>query len=453
MEEDTSMVDPVDPTSLEYLELRKVMVSRLQEINVMRNALATSTTTKLAFQRLPNHMRRRNMSLHVKRLPRNLREIHANQMKKSGIPPKRRKPSAKYRRRAYNLRRDYRRRQQRCKWLNTHIWHAKRFHMIERWGYKIPNRPCDRAFRACFRATKSHCLLQDISYISCIEIRGNCDQLVKKFQHLTNKSTGFSIAAKAFIRGNREGTITLFQYEENKTPTQAIGSVYYQWEPVKIETEKTRSLWIWIHAAFYNETLESLIKCFEFSINSMETESKQTIPSYINSRGVEMKELRTVLNRFRLTGPLSNAIVQNCFKKYENSSYEVANLENYSPNWQIINSITSPSDLSPHIILSVVIDDPRMNFPKKRTKALPLNENIDYDYYDLPESVASNPLWTEERSIFNSNKTPNVEINKMRHELLVPGSDLPEKAPVPVILVQRPGKRANDHNGLYKKRK
>jgi hypothetical protein len=40
------------------------------------------------------------------------------------------------------------------------LWHAKRFHMTERWGYKLADFPNDKSFRACYRATANHCLLQ-----------------------------------------------------------------------------------------------------------------------------------------------------------------------------------------------------------------------------------------------------------------------------------------------------
>lgn len=434
MEEDKSLNLP--PTKL-YLP--SVVAARLNEIKIMKNSLATSTSTKLAFQKLPIHMRRRNMSYNIKRLPRSLRKIHSSQMNKSGKQMKKHRPNSKYRRRPYNRRNDYMRRQQKHKWLNTHIWHAKRFHMIERWGYKIPDRPCDKAFRACFRATKSHCLVQDISYISCIEVRGNYELIIDKFQYITNKNTGFSIAAKAYLKGNREGNITLFEYDE-QIPTKPIGLVYYQWEPT---LQQTRSLWLWVHVAFYNEAFETLLKCFDFKLKSLEMNKL-----YINNVGIELKELRNELNRFRLTGPLSNAILQNCFKMYEDTKNEIENSSELTANWRIINGVTRSTELSPHIILSLIIQDPRLNFPKKRTKALPVSENLVETVYDLPENVPFNPLWTDKRIVFNSNKVPIMEINKMRQKLLVPGSDLNETgAPVPVILIQRPGKRSSDHIG------
>lgn len=58
------------------LDLLKFSAARSREIRMMKKALSTSSGAKLAFQKLPKHMRRRTMSHNVKRLPRRLREIH-----------------------------------------------------------------------------------------------------------------------------------------------------------------------------------------------------------------------------------------------------------------------------------------------------------------------------------------------------------------------------------------
>ncbi len=55
---------------------------------------------------------------------------------------------------------EYNRRQRKHKWLETHIWHAKRFHMVDLWGYRVPDLPNDKGFRACYRAAANGCLLQ-----------------------------------------------------------------------------------------------------------------------------------------------------------------------------------------------------------------------------------------------------------------------------------------------------
>lgn len=68
--------------------------------------------------------------------------------------------SRKARRRHGNLLLEFNRRQRKNIWLETHIWHAKRFHMVKKWGYCLGDRPTYKCYRPCYRAMSSHCLLQ-----------------------------------------------------------------------------------------------------------------------------------------------------------------------------------------------------------------------------------------------------------------------------------------------------
>lgn len=55
-------------------------------------------------------------------------------------------------------------RQKEFVWLPTHIWHAKRFHMMKNWGYQIPFSPNQKCFRATSRTAKQGCLAYETSY-------------------------------------------------------------------------------------------------------------------------------------------------------------------------------------------------------------------------------------------------------------------------------------------------
>ncbi|KAL3281053.1 hypothetical protein HHI36_004277 [Cryptolaemus montrouzieri] len=427
------------------LEISKFSYARSKEIEVMRKSLASAgSSTKLAFQKLPRHMRRRAMSHNPKRLPRRLREIHLNQMKKSGIPPKLKRPSRKYRRKPRNLLEQYTRRQSKIKWLTTHIWHAKRFHMIEKWGYKLPERPCDKAFTACYRATKNHCLLQDISYFQCVEISGKYELIIEQLKKITNEGTGLSIGSRVYAKGCREGRTTLYEYGSDlKKP---IGIVEFLW---RFKCDQSDKLWIWIHAAFYEESFTTLLN--SFGIEKSEKEQ------YVNEATlIKVRELRTELNRFRLSGTLSNSVIQNCFKIYDTTSFlsewfkefykseqeMVIHQNNY---WNDLKSITSTNILPPHIILPVIVYDPRLNAPRIRTKSEHVFGNNGMQNFEVPKSGVS-PLWDEDlRKIINSSKVSNSEVAKLRSSILVPATDLTQLGyPVPIILIQKPGNRVDN---------
>lgn len=79
------------------------------------------------------------------------------------------------------------------RWLGTHLYHVKRFHMFNIWGYRLPLTPTLKSFRASFRAARQKVTLHDASYISTIELLGNYDHLVAVLGLMT---AGGSIAGE-----------------------------------------------------------------------------------------------------------------------------------------------------------------------------------------------------------------------------------------------------------------
>ncbi|CAG2237627.1 POP1 [Mytilus edulis] len=137
--------------------------SRANEIEALAEEIKKNTGARKVFQSLPIHMRRRAMSHNIKRLPRRLQNIARKEYDKITSNPKR--PSRRHRRRPKNLLEEYQRRQRKHIWLETHIWHAKRFKMEDRWGYRIPLHSTDKSIKACYRATQNYCQIQVNVYI------------------------------------------------------------------------------------------------------------------------------------------------------------------------------------------------------------------------------------------------------------------------------------------------
>lgn len=426
------------------IRLMRFTAARCKEIQALKQSLSSSKGGKLAFQKLPIHMRRRVMSHNAKRLPRRLRETHMNQLKKSGLGGNHKRPCRKYRRRPKNLLSEYARRQKKCKWLETHIWHAKRFHMTERWGFKLPQSPCDKAFRACYSASAKHCLLEDISYVGCIEINAQEKHIIDSFSKICDRNVNLSIGAKCFINGLRQGELTLFS---NGVP---LGVVNFHWMP-KIIEESCRKIWIWVHAAYFNLVFKTLINLFDVKLESDGN-------YYKNQKGdVSLYDLRFDLNRFRLTGPLSHAILQKCLLPADLSKKSDDWMKDYLDDshcnifskqaeyWRSIKSISAPSELSPHIIIGLIASDPRYNLPKKRTKALIENTEIPSSktLESIPNKLSFSPIWEKMiRSFVKEKKISNFDICEARRQLLVPGTDMGFTAmPVPYLIIQRPGNR------------
>ena len=75
------------------------------------------------------------------------------------------------------------------KWLETHLWHTKRMHMENMWGYRLVGtyfcspfhslepgvqamQPTEKSFRPSHRASVHGSILHDASYFGLIELKG-----------------------------------------------------------------------------------------------------------------------------------------------------------------------------------------------------------------------------------------------------------------------------------------
>ncbi|KAL0270630.1 UNVERIFIED_CONTAM: hypothetical protein PYX00_007976 [Menopon gallinae] len=516
------------------VNIQEFFKDRVEEIVMLTEALKESPFRGQVFQRLPKHMRRRQMSHHIKRLPRRLR----NTLAKEEPPTVPKRPSRKYRRRPSNLLSEYNRRQRNNIWLETHIWHAKRFHMTKKWGYVLADKCSSKSFRACYRATTKHCFLTDMSYYNCIELTGSENRLLEGLQQCVSSDCGLTFAAKMYINGSREGSVTLFH--PNSYPFGVIGQVSFLWKPIE-EKDKNRTIWIFTHTMYHNEIIDVFQSLFNLeeikkteSVNGIEEKIKNLrtekipagknkeimklesrnvpfyeTPKYANNDGsVVMHLLKDTINRFRLSGPLSLAVISSAFQcnaldvytRKENESSAKAGKRSYPQSFgenaepakriksetdvvenipQENNSVwwrrfydnefckkclesqetfykelmkfSSPSDLPPKIVFSLVVRDPRLTIPTKRTKstsdiqaAPPLCTAVD-------STVCNSPLWRPEiRDVVSRKKLTTSQINEARSRLIVPGSDVckfledNKQERIPLIVIQRPGIDATD---------
>ncbi|CRK86886.1 CLUMA_CG000711, isoform A [Clunio marinus] len=441
------------------------VAARIRELRKLYNDITTTKSEMLVHQMLPNHMRRRAMSHNPKRLPLKYRQIHMNQMSKSGPNVKKSRPSRKYRRKPSNLMKEYERRTKKFKWLETHIWHAKRFHMKELWGYKIPFVTTDKRYRANYKAAANHCLVHDLSFFGGIEISGNFDYLGEKFELMTSKDCGLTLMAKCYQKGCREGHIDLFKI--NQYPYGALARVSFMWKPSSDKLRRT--LWMFVHPTAYQEVLEELVSLFELQNVSHDERSSdpkittkndsfQRNPKYKNEENsIEVIELRDTLNRFRLTGPYSNAVIHKSLKPCCDSgmsqwmeSFVTEDeqwkeiLENQEKIWKTM-EFNSPSEFSPFAVIGLNIVDPRTNRPAKRENSKFEQSHVSDLFVDALENISQSPIWNKEfRDNITKSMMTTAELQKLRNQKqLVPGTasifETKLLQPVPILLIQRPG--------------
>ena len=69
------------------------------------------------------------------------------------------KPCRRKRHKPYKLEAEYRSRQCDKAWLETHIWHTKRMHMVDKWSYRLAEHCNDKGVRATYRYLRHGCLV------------------------------------------------------------------------------------------------------------------------------------------------------------------------------------------------------------------------------------------------------------------------------------------------------
>ncbi|XP_067393163.1 ribonucleases P/MRP protein subunit POP1 isoform X1 [Emydura macquarii macquarii] len=507
-----------------YVTVSTFAQARAAEINAMLKAVTQKSSNSLVFQTLPRHMRRRAMSHNIKRLPRRLREIARKEAEKAVHQKKEHSKSKcrKARRRHINLVVEFNRRQKKNIWLETHIWHAKRFHMVKKWGYCLGDRPTTKSYRACYRAMTKHCLLQDLSYYCCLELSGKEEELLKVLARMCSIDTGPTFAAVPCLSGRFQGALVL--YRADRYPEDMLGPITFIWKPKDGSdiTSEMRQLWIWTHPSLKQDILTELkavFQCFEpvetcspEPIVTLLQEEKQTavamsvgkkrkrkdnegekavpvkkiigdgtrvpLQSYrwtSQTTGIVISDLTMEILRYRLIGPLSHCVLTETLKTASVQT-EMAGAEMEFNNWwvencknsekvslnqrqeaifELLQGVSSPSEIPAGTILGLTVGDPRVNLPKKRSKAMPNpekyqdNEKVRQLLLEgVPVECAHSFIWDQTicKNV-TENKISEQDLNHMRSELLVPGSQLdlgPRESKIPILLVQQPGKVAGE---------
>ncbi|KAI6184193.1 Ribonuclease P/MRP protein subunit POP1 containing protein [Aphelenchoides bicaudatus] len=155
----------IDPSALVLKRLNQVS----DLVDVIRHG-GRDHNPKTSMQRLPKHMRRRAMSHNIKRLPRKYRMFAVKELAKRKARKK--TPDRYVRRRPRNLQKEYAKRSnQGNRWLQTHIWHAKRFEMIKLWNFKVPLRCYQQGVRPFMKNARDNAVMFDDSYCRMLRFR------------------------------------------------------------------------------------------------------------------------------------------------------------------------------------------------------------------------------------------------------------------------------------------
>ncbi|KAJ3371909.1 hypothetical protein GGF31_002570 [Allomyces arbusculus] len=414
-----SVTSSVAPSTfvLRTLNVEKYAEARRFEISAMTNVMkkATEMAKSRAFQKVPRFLRRRAASHNPKKIPVRLRDRAIQELANDPITPKKRKP------RAFRLKRrtPFARRQARNgTWLETHLWHVKRFHMRALWGRKVPYTPTQKGARSFFRASQHATTAFDHSYHCQYEFRGPKEDIAAVLAKITDP-LGPRVRAARYASGKRMVEVVLF--DPTKTyPAGMLGPATCLWRPAAAETDVAmRQLWLWTHPAIENAFVSS-------------------VASAISSLGlttVHVEQLDEV-GRLALRGPKSLGLL-----------HSVLTLADSNPTtrpahsiWRSLSGTTDASPLPTGAVLGLQVWDPRLAYPPRR----PTYSRTDADRARAQTVLettwssdsAQSSLWDPSvRTAVRRSKPREHDLNTRRRANLVPGTRL---SPIRTIDVSFP---------------
>ncbi|WOK97407.1 ribonucleases P/MRP protein subunit POP1-like [Canna indica] len=228
--------------------------------------------------------------------------------------------------------------------LRTHLWHAKRFRMVKRWGFYLPLglHGRGRGSRAVLRWSKRGALVHDASYCLPIQIEGPEEYIVAILRLVL-----FPLSPTPSSGAYYENSML---YYVGAPVSKFIAPIIYMWRPLSGDDHITvvkdgvfnnssiRKLWIWIHAAAYDEGFDVLN----------------------NACQMQMHEFGANVNCITLQGQIARLDVMGS-KATDMLKKILHPVPQSSTNPQIRKSLvlSHAEKLPSHSILSLTVSDPR----------------------------------------------------------------------------------------------
>ncbi|KAJ8080661.1 Ribonucleases P/MRP protein subunit pop1 [Marasmius tenuissimus] len=430
------------------IDVEKFAESRAYEINAMQSAMksASSSSTHRAWQVLPRHLRRRAASHDPRRVPVRLRakaKAEMDPVKKKALGrslPKLGKSKRLARSEALL------KRQRDKRWLETHIWHAKRMHMDNMWGYRLAVTPTEKSFRPSHRASYHHAILHDASYMGLIEMKGP-EEVLKTILGMLCDCQGVSPTSKRFTGGSR--ALDTDFYEPGMYPFKLIGPVTIMWRPPPPQQEQApdpkqktgkqkgkgkskekepsveaKTAWIRCHPGLFDDVFSALRTATSLTLCGMlETE-------------VELADLRGAISMLEVMGPKASQVMKGAL-----SPVMEGKEEEFKTFWNVLGNLQTPGTLPRNMVVGFTVQDPRLKFPPKNA-SIQFSSPTTSNTFTYPTSaLARSTLWDESaRMKLRQPRFKKKDLDERRARNIVPGkplSALRQDDRVPVILIQR----------------
>ncbi|KAL5512825.1 hypothetical protein ACEPAG_3091 [Sanghuangporus baumii] len=431
------------------IDVEKFAEIRGYEINAMKQTMdnVASAGTQRVWQSLPRHLRRRAASHDVRYVPARLRQKARAEMDSSAKPSSKKRLPRRGKSKVLTRTEEFLKRQQDKSWLETHIWHAKRMHMENMWGYRLAKTPTEKAFRPSHRASVHGCILHDASYEAIIELNG-AEHVLKEILARCSDPQTVSPCAVRFTNGSR--VCYTHMYKPWSYPFDLVGPIEVLWKTstssspqVQSESSKKednqrqkasiRTIWVRCHPIIYDAAVSTITYCVQAYLQGAQSTSKKDI-------NIEVADLRDQFNIFELVGPKSSQVIRGALSPVKNEERE-----EFKKFWKALGQLQTAGSAPRGMVVGMKVLDPRLNFPPKNTK-IHLNTNSK-ENTSLPAGLwpiaklAESELWDSDvrvRLCIPRFKKKDIDSRKSKH--LVPGSELNplrQDNRVPLLLIQR----------------
>ncbi|KAF4617537.1 hypothetical protein D9613_005911 [Agrocybe pediades] len=429
------------------IDVEKFVEARQFEINAMHKAMktASASSTHRVWQTLPRHLRRRAASHDVRRVPLKLRDRARAEMdplrkKAAGnIPPRSKKGKEK------NRTETLLKRQRDKSWLETHIWHAKRMHMENLWGYRLAISPTEKSYRPSYRASIHGSILHDASYYSLLEIKGKKESAIQAMLDMCCDPQGPGPSSKRWSPGSR--VLETHLYKIGSYPYDLIAPVTILWRPVQkevppsgkqstqpIDTQQQsdiRTVWLRFHPSAQSIVVETLK-----AAASRALEAHRNLHGDLEPANVEIADLRGHVNVFEITGPKASQVIKGALSPVSNDKRP-----EFAQFWSSLTNLQNSGSLPRGMVIGFTVNDPRLRFPPKNAKPSKDAATVIQSNITLPSSsLAQSDIWEDSiRNGLAKLRFKKKDIDKRRADASVPGTPLTplrQDDRVPVLLIQ-----------------
>ncbi|KAF8582845.1 POP1-domain-containing protein [Ramaria rubella] len=463
------------------IDVEKFTEARSFEIAAMQSAMesAQGSSTQRAWQALPRALRRRAASHDVRRVPVRLREKARAEMDPAKRKALGRKPPKRGKAKQVTRTQSFLKRQRDKTWLETHLWHAKRMHMKNVWGYRLSETPTEKSYRPSHRSAIRASIIHDTSYMCTISISGKQFLLEKMLANCCD-CQGAGPGAIRYTLGSRIHETHL--YKPGAYPCSLIAPITIMWKslaPVSVpvppdpegsstnanqaatskpkkrrrgkgkstedvapqasakpDSHAFRTLWIRVHPSAWPEVWHA--------VREAASEDKNKSKGPEPEESIHLVDLRSQVNSFELMGPRSSQVFSGAMTLVNGDVRPI-----FKQFWDQFKVLHSPGSVPRGMVVGLKVHDPRLNFPPKNAKALYKTDgelpriSLPAAFSVFPNAVlARGDLWeaVEHDGGARKPKFEQRDLDDRRQKNLIPGTALQplrQDDRVPVVLIQR----------------